>query len=314
MAAGKTSPKRKPRAKTRIPIVQALPDGILILDARDRITDLNPAAAAMTGVEEKAALGKAAQKVFAAWPEGDTAIRTAKESIRLPSPVHPDRTLEISRYRIPSGRRKTTGHLILIRDISDRIRMEQDHKRSMELLLEQNTEMQTLRVALRDQSIRDPLTNLYNLSYMIETLDRELAQAARRGTPISILRIRLDRFEDADALYGEKAGVEIVKIIGSLLIRHIRKGDLACRSGTDEFVVILAGASSAVAAPRAEQLRQAFHDSILNFLGAHIECTFSCGVSSYPNQGVTTKALLEAAEQALQTSITSGGNRVTVCE
>jgi diguanylate cyclase (GGDEF)-like protein/PAS domain S-box-containing protein len=313
MAAEKRKTKSKPRSVIRSPILQLLPDGILVLDATGRITDLNPAAAGMTGVSEKAALGKDIREVFAAWTEWERiGSADAEQPALAASPRNPEQTLEIRRFRIPPGRGKKTGGLILLRDVSDRIRMEQEHKRSMELMISKNSEIQALSASLRDQAIRDPLTNLYNRTYMSETLDRELARAARLGNPISVLQIRLDRFGNADEIYGEKAGVELVKIMSSLLIRYVRRGDLACRYGVDEFVVVLPGARPVVAGSRAEQLREAFHESILNFLGSRIECTFSCGVASYPNQGTTAEVLLDAAGSALQASIDGGGNKVTV--
>jgi GGDEF domain-containing protein len=77
--------------------------------------------------------------------------------------------------------------------------------------------------------------------------------------------------------------------------------------------VVMPGASPSIAEPRAERLREAFHDSILNFLGSKIECTFSCGIASYPAQGETGDGLLQSAEKALEESISAGGNRITIC-
>ena len=104
--------------------------------------------------------------------------------------------------------------------------------------------------------------------------------------------------------------VEILKIMGSLVYRYIRRGDLASRLGGEDFLVVMPGASPSIAEQRAEQLRRAFHDSILNYLGSKIECTFSCGLASFPAQGETSDALFQAAEKALQDAIAAGGNRV----
>jgi diguanylate cyclase (GGDEF)-like protein len=314
MAAVQRSPKSKPKPKPLDPLLQILPDGILLLDAKDRVKAINPAAAGMAGALEKAVLGKPVPKAFPSWPEWEKLSRASETPALAISPANPERTLEIRRWRIPPGRGKKTGGLILLRDVSDRVRMEQDHKRSMELLLAQTTEIQELHTSLRQQAIRDPLTHLYNRGYLIETLNRELARAARSEHAISLLRIRLDRFENADELHGEKSGIEILKIMSSLINRYIRRGDMACRYGDGEFVLIMPGAHPSVAGPRAEQLRKAFHDSILNFLGSKIECTFSCGVASFPKQGETADELLQSAEKAMQESAAAGGNRVTVLE
>ena len=313
MAVTNRSSRSKQKTNPRDVLLQILPDGILVLDGKSRIVEINPAAVSIIDASEREILGKAVLKIFPSWPQWQGLLQAGAKSIVVSSPSHPDRTLEILQQSIPSGRGKNAGRLILVRDISERIRMEQDHKRSMEYLLEQSTKVQALDASLRQQAIRDPLTNLYNRCYLDETLNHELARAARSKTPISILMIRLDQYQEADRIYGDKAGIEIMKILSSLLYRYIRRGDIAGRYDREEFAIIMPGAFPSIAGSRAEQLRKAFHDSILNFLGSKIECTFSCGVASYPPQGDTPEALLQSAEKALQESIAAGGNRVTVC-
>jgi diguanylate cyclase (GGDEF)-like protein len=302
------------KSKPRLPVLQILPDGVILLDGTNRIVELNPAAVGLTHFSESEVVGKSFTEVFASWLEGKASIDSGGKSVIVPSPSDPDRTFEFSRRPMPFLRGKNAGSVILLRDVSDRIHMEQDHKRAMELLLEKTTEIQALSASLREQAIRDPVTSLYNKCYLTESLNTELARAARSKTPVSVLMIRLDQYEKADELYGDKAGIEILKILSSLIYRYIRRGDIASRYTGEEFVVILPGAPAAIAGPRAEQLRKAFHDSILNFLGSKIDCTFSCGVAASPTQGETQESLLQSAEIALQESIAAGGNRVTVHE
>jgi diguanylate cyclase (GGDEF)-like protein/PAS domain S-box-containing protein len=310
MPSEKSSVRRKPASKPQPSILQLLPDGIIRLDAAGRIKEINPAARKMTGLTERKALGKSIRAVFPAWEEWNARLNSCKNDAVVHSPNRPDGTLEILRLRLAPVRGKSAGSILYMRDLSERIRMEQDHKRALELLLEKNTSIQTLSASLREQAIRDPITGLYNRCYMEESLKHELTRAARSKTPISVLRIRLDQFQKAGEVYGDKAGIEILKIMGSLVYRYIRRGDLASRLGGEDFLVVMPGASPSIAEPRAERLRLAFHDSILNYLGSKIECAFSCGLASYPAQGVTADALLQAAEQSLQDAITAGGNRV----
>ncbi len=310
MPAKKRSTNRNHASKPRPSILQSLPDGIILLDETERITEINPAARKMTGLTERKALGKPVQAVLPAWEEWDAKLGSGKTIAVVHSPNHPDTTLEIIRLPGAAGLGKNKASIIYMRDCSDRIRMQEDHKRVLELLMEKNTNIQTLSASLREQAIRDPITSLYNRCYMEESLKHELARAARSKSPISVLRIRLDQYEKAGEVYGEKAGVEILKIMGSLVYRYIRRGDLASRLGGEDFLVVMPGASPSIAEPRAEQLRKAFHDSILNFLGSKIECTFSCGLASYPAQGETSDALFQAAEKALEGAIAAGGNRV----
>ncbi len=204
--------------------------------------------------------------------------------------------------------------MILVRDVTDRIRAEADRERSADQLQEQSTQIETLRSSLKEQAVRDPVTNLYNRCYLTETLTRELARAARTQSPVGLMVISLDQYQSTNESHGFKAGIEIVKIMGSLLNRYIRKGDCASRFDADEFVVVLPGAPLSVTGSRAEQLRAAFQESILNYLGTVIHNTFSCGVAASPAQGATQEELLLSAHIALEKSKASGGNRVSVFE
>ncbi|MBN2086569.1 MAG: diguanylate cyclase [Anaerolineales bacterium] len=311
MPTGKRSIRRPQASQKRPSMLQLLPDGIILLDGAGRITEINPPARKLTGLTERKALGKSILDVFPEWEGWDEQLRRTGSKAVVRSPAQPDCTLEIIRLFAPSGRGKRAASLISIHDISDRIRMEEDHKRSLELLLDKNTSIQALSASLRDQAIRDPVTSLFNRCYIVEALKHELARAARSKAPVSVLRIRLDQYQKAGEVYGDKAVVEILKIMGSLVYRYIRRGDLASRLSGEDFLVVMPGASPSIAEPRAERLREAFHDSILNYLGSKIDCTFSCGIASYPVQGETVDGLLESAELALQESIAAGGNRVT---
>jgi diguanylate cyclase (GGDEF)-like protein/PAS domain S-box-containing protein len=318
MPAGKRIVHRtrasKPRAsKPRTSILQVLPDGIILLDGANRVTEINPAARKLTGLTERKALGKSIQAVFPAWEEWNNRLRRSAKKAIVHSPTQPESTLEVFRLPVAPAAGTRASSILYIRDISHYIRMEEDHKHALELLLEKNTNIQMLSASLREQAIRDPITSLYNSCYMKESLKHELARAARVKSPISILRIRLDQYQKAGEVYGDKAGVEILKIMGSIIYRFIRRGDLASRTGGEDFLLVMPGASPDIAKARAEQLLKAFHDSILNYLGSKIECTFSCGVASFPAQGETADGLLVSAETSLAESITAGGNRVTVC-
>ncbi|MGB7539894.1 MAG: diguanylate cyclase [Anaerolineales bacterium] len=313
MPAGKRIIHRNRMPTPRSSILQLLPDGIIVLDRADRIKEINPAACKLTGLRGRKVSGKSIQAVFPAWKDWRVRLRRAAAKAVVHLPDHPEITLEIIRLPFPPVSGKSGGDVLYLRDISNCIRMEEDHKCALELLLEKNTNIQILSASLREQSIRDPITSLFNRCYMEESLKHELVRAARSKISISILRIRLDQFQKAGEVYGDKAGIEILKIMGSLIYRYIRRGDLASRLAGEDFLVVMPGASLAIAEPRAEQLRKAFHDSILNYLGSKIDCTFSCGVASYPAQGETADTLLHAAETAMLESISAGGNRITVC-
>ena len=111
-----------------------------------------------------------------------------------------------------------------------------------------------LREKLLQQSIRDPLTGLFNRRFMEETLGRELARAERKGTPLGVIMLDIDKFKDFNDTFGHEAGDEMLKAIGAFLPAQVRREDVVCRYGGEEFTIILPGASLEASAERAGKL------------------------------------------------------------
>ena len=104
-----------------------------------------------------------------------------------------------------------------------------------------------LRDQLRDQSIRDPLTGLFNRRYMLETCRREFSRAARAGESVSILSVDVDHFKKYNDNHGHDAGDMVLRGVGQCLDGLFRNEDVPCRFGGEEFVVILPGADAEAA-------------------------------------------------------------------
>lgn len=157
-----------------------------------------------------------------------------------------------------------------------------------------------LRETLREQALHDPLTGLYNRYFMEESLDRELAQAERSNLPVSIIMLDLDHFKDLNTRFGHPNVDEMLGKFGVMLRNFVRQGDIACRYGGDEFLLIFPGAPIAAAFKRAEQLRQQVKLlSVRSENGDEKHLTVSIGVAAYPENGLTTASILRAADAAL---------------
>jgi diguanylate cyclase (GGDEF)-like protein len=157
-----------------------------------------------------------------------------------------------------------------------------------------------LREALRTQSIRDPLTNLFNRRYMEESLDRELSRAVRKHTPVSLMLIDVDHFKRFNDTFGHEAGDTVLRSLGHLLQSQLRTEDIVCRFGGEEFVVILPDAPLDAARQRGEQLRAAAKELATELRGQTLgPITLSIGVATFPANGGTGSALVEAADAAL---------------
>ncbi|MGZ6317424.1 MAG: diguanylate cyclase [Anaerolineales bacterium] len=171
-------------------------------------------------------------------------------------------------------------------------------------------ELRSLQAQLREAAIRDPLTGLYNRRYLDETMKRELARAAREENPISIFMGDIDYFKQLNDTYGHQAGDEVLKALGEVLREHARSGDIPCRYGGEEFVVILPDMPLEAARDRAELVRRDFSDLRFAFGDAQLGVTISIGVSVYPDDGTTADELIGAADQALYEAKQTGRNRV----
>ncbi len=172
-----------------------------------------------------------------------------------------------------------------------------------------------LQEALRHQAIRDPLTGLFNRRFMLETLDRELYRMQRKESSLSVLMLDLDHFKQFNDTFGHAAGDAVLIALGRLLLDNVRKQDVACRYGGEEFTVILPETSQETATARAEQLRLLVHGLRLEHQGQTMGgIAISLGVAVYPEHGENSEALLHAADMALYKAKHAGRNQVVTAD
>jgi diguanylate cyclase (GGDEF)-like protein/PAS domain S-box-containing protein len=168
-----------------------------------------------------------------------------------------------------------------------------------------------LRDVLRSQSIRDPLTGLFNRRYMEESLERELRRAERNGQPVGFIMLDIDHFKHFNDTFGHQAGDALLRALGDLVGERTRGQDVACRFGGEEFSLILAGASRDAAYRRAELLREEVKRLAATHAGQLLgKITMSFGVAAYPGDGRTAEELVRAADKALYGAKAAGRDRI----
>jgi diguanylate cyclase (GGDEF)-like protein/PAS domain S-box-containing protein len=181
---------------------------------------------------------------------------------------------------------------------------------SLAALIITNTQ---LRETLKQQSIRDPLTGLFNRRYMEETLKREVSRVTRQLHPLGVIMIDIDHFKRFNDTFGHVAGDSLLRDVGRFLQSHVRGEDIACRYGGEEFILILPSASLETIQKRAEKLCREAHDlTIRDVTHPHYEITISVGIAMYPQHGRTIEAVLQAADSALYRAKLNGRNRVVI--
>jgi len=170
-----------------------------------------------------------------------------------------------------------------------------------------------LRESLREQSIRDPLTSLFNLRYLEETLEREISRSARSGKPIGLMMLDIDNFKAFNDTFGHSGGDALLCELGALLDSATRVEDAACRYGGDEFVVLLPESSLDVMLQRAEEVREAPKQFNITHEGSVLDAvTLTVGVAVYPDHATDMAGLLRAADEAMYEAKHAGGDRVLV--
>jgi len=168
-----------------------------------------------------------------------------------------------------------------------------------------------LQETLRNQSIRDPLTGLYNRRYLEETLTQEMVRAQRNQYSIGVIMMDIDHFKRFNDTFGHDTGDFVLQQIGTLLKENVRNSDIACRYGGEEMTLMLSEATLAKTTARAEMLRAAisqlrpyYHEQNLGPI------TASFGVAAFPQHGSTVAALLKTADEALYRAKAAGRNQV----
>lgn len=201
---------------------------------------------------------------------------------------------------------------VAIADLRERKRLETDLKESNAMLQAQLDEIHRLQADLREQAVRDGLTNLFNRRYLDETLERELARAKREGYPLSLVMIDIDHFKKLNDTYGHQAGDKVLRELAALLWGDVRAEDVPCRYGGEEFIVLLPRMPLDIALERAEEWRRTLQATRVPFGDFQLETTISCGVAAYPDHARTADDLLRCCDEALYDAKHGGRNRSAI--
>ena len=167
-----------------------------------------------------------------------------------------------------------------------------------------------LRETLREQSICDPLTGWFNRRFMEETLDREVHRAARNRSPLAVIMLDVDNFKGFNDSFGHEAGDAALKDLCEVLKTLIRREDVACRYGGDEFVLVLPDTAAELATQRAEDMRIAVGNREVKLHGQLLmPMSLSFGIANFPADGRTSQELLRASDAALYRAKSEGRGR-----
>ncbi|HEY7404572.1 MAG TPA: diguanylate cyclase [Candidatus Angelobacter sp.] len=189
-------------------------------------------------------------------------------------------------------------------------------------LIQQSGEYAALRLAnlrlrekLHDQSIRDPLTGLYNRRFLEATLEQELHRSSRHHTGLGVIMADIDKFKLFNDSFGHTAGDIVLKEVGALFRRSVRTEDIVCRYGGEEFLIVLPDTTLESVRERAEAMRDAIAKLELQHAGHALgKITASFGISFSQDGVLTPDILLRYADEALYEAKRRGCNCVSLSD
>jgi diguanylate cyclase (GGDEF)-like protein len=166
---------------------------------------------------------------------------------------------------------------------------------------------------MRNLSIRDPLTGLFNRRYMEEALAQEQHRTRRNDAQLAVIMIDIDHFKRFNDTFGHDGGDTILRALGEFFKEHVRGSDIACRYGGEEFVLILSPSTEEGARQRAEKIRK--DAALLRVSHANrdlVGITLSFGVAMLLDDASEPAAVVKAADIALYQAKRGGRNRVVM--
>jgi len=294
-------------------VMEHIPEMVFVVDSSDRVLDANSVAQRWLGKDLEEIIGQDPLDVFREWPQllnRFLSENETREEIQIPG--NPPRTLELVITPLYNKHNVLEGRVIVAHDITQRKLMEEDLQRANDSLKTQLDENEILRAKLQEQAIRDPLTGVYNRRFLAESIEAEIARAARENVPVSVVILDIDHFKQFNDVYGHKCGDVVLQTIANFLNDNTRRGDILCRYGGEEFVVLMPNAAVESAYERAEKWRRALEEMVIEYEGMKLQSTFSAGVAGFPLSGLDGDSILKSADKALYKSKADGRNRVTI--
>lgn len=233
--------------------------------------------------------------------------------------LHEDRMQRASQARFQAAALQT--ELLRLRlerdDIDARRRTSERANETLEAMNRQLSqkvaEVEALQTALLEQAVRDFLTGLFNRRYLNEVLPSMLALAERNDEPLALAIIDFDHFKEVNDEYGHTAGDTLLSEFGVLLAERLRKSDVACRYGGEEFCLLMPHTDASAARRKLVALQDAWREKVFNFDSGSLRgCTFSAGIADTRQVPDSASGLLRSADAAGLDAKRRGRDRIIV--
>jgi diguanylate cyclase (GGDEF)-like protein len=163
---------------------------------------------------------------------------------------------------------------------------------------------------VKELSLRDGLTGIYNHRHFQEMLGYTVAHSDRYDEKASLILLDVDNLKGVNDSYGHQAGDSVLTFVGKVLVESLRKIDIQARYGGDEFAVILPNTNKRGSLVVAQKIKNSIKNMPFKFKGDEINITLSIGISTYPDNAPDGEILIEKADRALYESKNQGKDKV----
>jgi diguanylate cyclase (GGDEF)-like protein/PAS domain S-box-containing protein len=269
-------------------IIEATPDGVVLIDPQGHFHYLNPAARTLLGIEADEGLSTLTLQEFCPGAVREhlpsdvilTAITVGQWRSELELTARTGRTFPALLACFAHKERDATVPFLslIIRDISDQKRREAE---------------------LTHLAHHDALTRLFNRLRFQEELESRLAQVRRYGGQGTLLLLDIDHFKTVNDTFGHQAGDMVLVTLANLLREQLREVDIIARLGGDEFAVLLYTLDSRQALAVARRLLHAIRNRSVRVADQELHYTVSIGIALFPEQGGTVETIMKHADLAL---------------
>jgi diguanylate cyclase (GGDEF)-like protein len=284
-------------------ILRDINDGVIVVDEHGHVLDINPAARSILGLGPRVQPDATWSQMFCCIDadgenyrnSADLPLMRARNGEKFGNqvaiyrmPEQPDTILSLNGQGLYDGNRELIGGVVTFRDITD--------------IAKKTSELQKL-------AQYDELTSLPNRSLFTEQLARAIGRSQRKGAPLAVLFIDLDRFKSVNDTLGHDIGDALLGQVAGRLRKNLRIGDFPGRWGGDEFVVCLEDfGDSGNAAAAAQKLLLVLSEKY-EIGNSEVYATPSIGIAIYPDSGKAADRLIKAADLAMYEAKKRGGGR-----
>jgi len=296
-------------------VIETMRDGVIVLDYKGRMVDINPAAFTILGPQEDLGIGKIVTDHIKNLPDLARMIKDHNPQTyqEMELPGLSDQYLEIRMVPVYRNQKNKdedfAGQIITLRDVTERKRFQDEIQHINQDLRNQLVVNEDLRSRLEELAVRDSLTGLHNRRLLDDTIEREIIRAKRSQHEVSILMLDIDYFKRLNDTYGHKAGDAALIKLAQFLLTQARADDFVCRYGGEEFIIVMPRLNQEDALKRAEEICQSASTLEVPYEKLALQMTISIGVAQYPGHGNTPEEVIRAADSALYEAKHNGRNQ-----